>query len=74
MWIQEWDLSDWLEPFSINLRITTRISLCLLFGELEKKSGKSYGKNEQTDIAFRVIVDHIRAISFTIADGQIPVQ
>ncbi|WP_075352291.1 alanine--tRNA ligase [Algoriphagus marinus] len=40
--------------------------------ELEKKSGKSYGKNEQTDIAFRVIVDHIRAISFTIADGQIP--
>jgi alanyl-tRNA synthetase len=41
-------------------------------GELEKKSGKSYGKNEQTDIAFRVIVDHIRAISFTIADGQIP--
>jgi alanyl-tRNA synthetase len=40
--------------------------------ELEKKSGKSYGENEQTDIAFRVIVDHIRAISFTIADGQIP--
>lgn len=40
--------------------------------ELEKKSGKNYGENEQTDIAFRVIVDHIRAISFTIADGQIP--
>lgn len=40
--------------------------------ELEKKSGKKYGENEQTDIAFRVIVDHIRAISFTIADGQIP--
>ena len=39
---------------------------------LEKKSGKTYGKDEQTDIAFRVIVDHIRAISFTIADGQIP--
>jgi alanyl-tRNA synthetase len=39
---------------------------------LEKKSGKIYGKDEQTDIAFRVIVDHIRAISFTIADGQIP--
>ncbi|MCZ8134357.1 MAG: alanine--tRNA ligase-related protein, partial [Algoriphagus sp.] len=39
---------------------------------LELKSGKTYGKDEPTDIAFRVIVDHIRAISFTIADGQIP--
>ncbi|SIN72039.1 alanine--tRNA ligase [Algoriphagus halophilus] len=39
---------------------------------LEKKSGKVYGKDEQTDIAFRVIVDHIRAIAFTIADGQLP--
>jgi len=39
---------------------------------IAKKSGKTYGKDEQTDIAFRVIVDHIRAISFTIADGQIP--
>jgi alanyl-tRNA synthetase len=39
---------------------------------LEVKSGKAYGVDEQTDIAFRVIVDHIRAISFTIADGQIP--
>jgi alanyl-tRNA synthetase len=39
---------------------------------LEVKSGKAYGNDEQTDIAFRVIVDHIRAISFTIADGQIP--
>ncbi len=38
----------------------------------QKKSGKIYGLHEQTDIAFRVIVDHIRAISFTIADGQIP--
>lgn len=39
---------------------------------LELKSGKTYGQDEPTDIAFRVIVDHIRAISFTIADGQIP--
>ncbi|MCS5489151.1 alanine--tRNA ligase [Algoriphagus limi] len=39
---------------------------------LEEKSGKKYGEDEQTDIAFRVVVDHIRAISFTIADGQLP--
>jgi alanyl-tRNA synthetase len=35
-------------------------------------SGYHYGQSEKTDIAFRVIVDHIRAISFTIADGQLP--
>lgn len=39
---------------------------------LEKKSGKEYGQDEKIDIAMRVIVDHIRAISFTIADGQLP--
>lgn len=32
----------------------------------------TYGDNEKTDIALRVIADHIRAISFTIADGQLP--
>lgn len=31
-----------------------------------------YGKDEKTDIACRVIVDHLRAICFTIADGQLP--
>ena len=31
-----------------------------------------YGENEQTDIALRVIADHIRAIAFSIADGQLP--
>ena len=40
--------------------------------ELERISAKSYGETEKTDIAFRVIADHIRAISFTIADGQLP--
>ncbi len=41
-------------------------------GELEKISGKTYGDNKETDIAFRVIADHLRAVSFCIADGQLP--
>lgn len=43
-----------------------------LINELEKISNRKYGKSEKEDIAFRVIADHIRTISFTIADGAIP--
>lgn len=39
---------------------------------LAKKANVIYGESEKTDIALRVIVDHIRAISFAIADGQLP--
>lgn len=39
---------------------------------MEKISGAEYGKNEATDIALRVIADHVRAIAFSIADGQLP--
>ncbi|WP_194775958.1 alanine--tRNA ligase [Pararhodonellum marinum] len=39
---------------------------------LENRSRKKYGQDEKIDIAIRVIVDHIRAIAFTIADGQLP--
>ncbi len=57
-----------------------------IFDELEKLSGKKYGSTlpakdsqqptlnsqQATDVAFRVIADHIRALSFAIADGIIP--
>ena len=40
--------------------------------KIEELSGKEYGKDENVDIAMRVIADHIRAIAFSIADGQLP--
>ena len=35
-------------------------------------TGKQYGKDEKTDIAMRVVADHIRTIAFSITDGQLP--
>ena len=35
-------------------------------------AGKQYGKDEKTDVAMRVVADHLRAIAFSIADGQLP--
>ncbi|EAR17070.1 alanine--tRNA ligase [Robiginitalea biformata] len=43
-----------------------------LIREIGKITGKDYGQSEEDDIAIRVIADHIRAVSFTIADGQLP--
>ena len=39
---------------------------------IAKMSGTEYGKAEKTDVAMRVIADHLRAVSFAIADGQLP--
>ena len=35
-------------------------------------AGKRYGDDEKADVAMRVIADHLRAIAFSIADGQLP--
>jgi len=40
--------------------------------EIETITNKHYGKDEKTDIAIRVISDHVRAVAFSIADGQLP--
>ncbi|WP_322971750.1 alanine--tRNA ligase [Faecalibacter sp. LW9] len=40
--------------------------------KLEEISGVTYGAAEKTDIAIRVVVDHLRAVAFAIADGQLP--
>ncbi|PKV75489.1 alanine--tRNA ligase [Pontibacter ramchanderi] len=39
---------------------------------IAKEAGVVYGENEKTDIAIRVMADHIRAIAFAISDGQLP--
>ena len=38
----------------------------------EEICGMKYGEKEETDVAMRVCADHLRAVSFSIADGQLP--
>ncbi|MDR1984961.1 MAG: alanine--tRNA ligase [Prevotellaceae bacterium] len=40
--------------------------------KIAELSNKKYGNNNETDIAMRVVADHLRAICFSIADGQLP--
>ena len=44
----------------------------VIIKEIEKISNSKYGHNEEKDIAMRVIADHLRAVCFAIADGQLP--
>jgi len=40
--------------------------------EIAQMAGKKYGEETKADIAMRVVADHLRAVSFAIADGQLP--
>lgn len=40
--------------------------------EIEAITNKNYGNDEKADVAIRVISDHVRAVAFSIADGQLP--
>ncbi len=41
-------------------------------GRIAALAGKRYGEEQKADVAMRVIADHLRAIAFSIADGQLP--
>lgn len=43
-----------------------------IISEIAKLAKLEYGKNEDNDIAMRVMADHLRAVTFAIADGQLP--
>jgi len=43
-----------------------------LIREIETVTNSAYGKQEKVDVAIRVIADHVRAVAFSIADGQLP--
>ena len=43
-----------------------------MLSKIGELSGHRYGESAEVDVAMRVIADHIRAISFSIADGQLP--
>ncbi|MCT4591114.1 MAG: alanine--tRNA ligase [Carboxylicivirga sp.] len=43
-----------------------------IINKIAELSGFEYGKNEELDIAMRVVADHVRTIAFSITDGQLP--
>ncbi|MBI2876692.1 MAG: alanine--tRNA ligase, partial [Candidatus Tectomicrobia bacterium] len=43
-----------------------------IIGRVEELAGRAYGRQEDWDISFRVIADHLRALAFLIADGILP--
>jgi len=58
--------------FKMYIQIMIRTYLPQLFKEIEAISGRRLWKTIKQDIAIRVISDHVRAVAFSIADGQLP--
>ncbi|MDZ7613313.1 MAG: alanine--tRNA ligase-related protein [Flavobacteriaceae bacterium] len=68
----EWDLSTCVWFCSTNESNYDTDVFQPLIREIETITNSSYGKDEKIDIATRVIADHVRAVAFSIADGQLP--
>ena len=49
-----------------------QIYLCQSFKKTERLAKVKYGIRRETDMAFKVIADHIRTVSFAIGDGALP--
>lgn len=43
-----------------------------IISSIEKVANVEYGKDAKTDVSIRIITDHIRAVSFLVADGVLP--
>jgi len=43
-----------------------------IISEISRITGKKYGAAADSDVAMRVVADHLRAVAFSIADGQLP--
>lgn len=70
------DLWGWLERIAVAISNTPDVYMGDIFdgirGKIEEFSGKKYGENEKETKAFRVIMDHLRVVTFLIADGAFP--
>src|SRR3712207_3672444 len=59
-------------PRSTLFPYTTLFRSQPIIKEIENLSSMKYGVSEDVDVAMRVIADHLRAVAFSIADGQLP--
>ncbi len=70
------DFGGGLERLAAAVKDNPDVFMIDLFDEarnsLEQSSGKKYGENEADTLAFRVILDHVRATTFLIGDGVLP--
>lgn len=70
------DFGWWLERIAVAIQDNPDIFMWDLFEKIRNKieeiSGKKYGENEEETMAFRVVMDHLRAATFLICDWAIP--